>query len=251
MASVEKKQSKGLVLILTKGKINDLIELEQGLSIKTILEAAVPVCMQLKEHGRAAIAIALDIQLMRLAEAMNVKHNLKSGAITTIAYDLIEKYPNETLEDFILVFKRMRQGYYGEAYHLLNQASIFNCVQLHLEEKWEEHERQLREQKALLAKEESLALSDQAIKDAYGIVRNEKGELVYTGEAVGPHPTKREQTKDEAYQEFKQQRIRKKAAHQKTVEGQKELLNQYYGDQTESRPEGIERGPADEAGTSE
>ena len=242
--------------LTTKAGLDRIIEIERGLSVKNILLGAIPVCMQIKEHGIAPVAITLDLQIVRLAEAMNVKHNLKGPAIKTIVYDLLELYPNETLEDFMLVFKRMRQGYYGEAYHLLNEASIFGCVKLHLEEKWAEHERNLNHEKAERMKAESFTVSDEALMEAYGITKNEEGKLVYnvgTGSAVGVKAPEKKKKKfwgedDPEYDEFRNREMAKAARKMLTVEGQKALLNQLDSDQTQSGIETTEPAGTDEAG---
>lgn len=241
--SVRHKQSIDLVHTLTKGTIDDVLNLEQGLSVKDIIVDAIPVSVQIHTHGRARIAQILDIQLIRLAEAMNVKHNLKNDQIKTIVYDLLERYKHETVEDFLLVFKRLRQGYYGDSYHLLNQETIFKAVQTHLEEKYEEHDRMIRNVQQVRKGEESMEKDE--IWAAYGAVKNKDGEIEFQGPAVGPRPQK-EESKDEQYNQAKADWLRNKLIQQakttKTVEGQKEILNELYGDQTQAGTESTERG---------
>ncbi len=188
-----------------------------------------PICVQIKEHGRKDVAMSLDLQLVRLAKMMNVKHNLSDNMITTIVYDLIEKYPQETMEDFVLVFKRMRQGYYGPSYHLLSEATIIECMNLHLEEKWAEKERLLREEKDKQTKQEKALLDDDEILEGYKRILKE---------GVKALETKKDLDKDEQYQQFRANWLRGQMVKKTEVEGQKEALNnEANGNQTEGRAE--------------
>ncbi len=240
------EQSRGLVNILTdiESNIQAVIEVEKGLTVAKTLEGS-PLCMQIKEHGRAKVATSLDLQLVRLAAMMNVKHNLTNAMITTIVYDLLEKYPNETMEDFMLVFKRMRQGYYGPSYHMLSEATIMECMDLHLDEKWAEKERQLAKEKeasydADQKTKEEIEAAELEILKAYAKMKKD----VMNGEPI-PAPAPVQPTEDERYNQFKANFIKERILKQNQVESQKELLNQLEdkdnqipnGDQTEGRTE--------------
>lgn len=194
-------QSKGLVstLINVYKDAHAVIELEQSLSISTVLECS-PIAMQIKEHGRAQVARALDLQLTRLASMMNVKHNLTDSMIHTIVYDLLEKYPHETLEDFLMVFKRMRQGYYGPSYHQLSEASIISCMQMHLEEKYTERERQWRTQKEKDKQEQEHTLSREQVLAAYRRIKDY---------GLEQQPQKEIDKKEKEYQEWRAQYLAK------------------------------------------
>lgn len=96
--------------------------------------------------GVRQVAIAIDIHLTRLVSNLNLKWSLNDSQIKTIVEDLIEKYPNETIEDFILIFKKARLGEYGELIRL-DSAIIFNWVEKYLDEKYEAIENKLMEEK--------------------------------------------------------------------------------------------------------
>lgn len=67
---------------------------------------------------------------------MNLKWNLSDGQIQQIVEDLMDKFPNETIEDFILIFKKARQNEFGEIYRL-DSAVIFGWVEKYLDEKYQ------------------------------------------------------------------------------------------------------------------
>lgn len=86
--------------------------------------------------GNKIVAQAIDIQLTRLVASMNLKWNLSDGQIQQIVEDLMDKFPNETIEDFILIFKKARQNEFGEIYRL-DSAVIFGWVEKYLDEKYQ------------------------------------------------------------------------------------------------------------------
>lgn len=81
------------------------------------------------------IAAALDLQLTTLVLNLNLKWNLNDQQLKMLVEDLIEKYKNETLEDFMLCFKKIRMGEYGELTRL-DAPIIFSCMKQYLEEKY-------------------------------------------------------------------------------------------------------------------
>lgn len=86
--------------------------------------------------GSRQVAIALDIQLTRLIASLNLKWNISDAQIKTIVEDIIDKFPNESIEDFIMCFKKARQGEYGELFRL-DSAVVFVWIQRYLDEKYE------------------------------------------------------------------------------------------------------------------
>lgn len=84
----------------------------------------------------------MDIALTKLAALINVNQNLHDGQIKIIVEDLLDKYPNESLEDFILCFKKARHGEFGIIYHV-HSAVVFGWMDLYLEQKYQVIERNL------------------------------------------------------------------------------------------------------------
>jgi len=92
------------------------------------------------------VEIAIDTALTKLVGSLNLKWNLNENQIKQIVEDLVFKYPNETVEDFILVFRRARQNEFGEIYRL-DSAVIFGWMEYYLEEKYTVVEQQLKAEK--------------------------------------------------------------------------------------------------------
>ena len=88
----------------------------------------------------------MDIQLTKLAASFNMNLNLKDYQIAQIVEDLMAEFPNETIEDFIYVFRQARLGTYGEVYRL-DSAVVFGWFKSHLERKYEAVEAKLMAEK--------------------------------------------------------------------------------------------------------
>lgn len=143
----QKERSTALIAILTnKEEIEKAKEFERSLTIVKIVNDALPICEVRKTVGFKAIAQAIDIQLTRLVGSLNLKWNLSDSQIRQIVEDLIDKYPNETIEDFMLIFKKARQNEFGELYRL-DSAVIFGWMDKYLDEKYEVIERKMMAEK--------------------------------------------------------------------------------------------------------
>lgn len=139
-----REQSTGLIATLTDPETAR--EFERGLTIAKVIKSAVPVAEVARVVGSRQVAIALDIQLTRLVASLNLKWNITDGQIKTIVEDIIDKYPNESIEDFVLCFKKARTGEYGELFRL-DSAVVFVWIQRYLDEKYEVLENELRKAK--------------------------------------------------------------------------------------------------------
>jgi hypothetical protein len=128
-----KEHSTGLIAIVTDP--DAARDFERKLTIQSVIEKSVPLSVLKQAVGGRAVAVALDIQLTRLVASLNLKWNLNDGQIKTIVEDLLDKYPGESLEDFILCFKKARQGEYGELIRL-DSPIIFTWMEKYLDEKY-------------------------------------------------------------------------------------------------------------------
>lgn len=127
--------------------LENLPEVERSIEIGTCVQGKTLKALERDNLGKE-LKVALDMQILRLASSLNLNRNISESQVKTIVCDLIELYPHETMEDFIMVFKRMRQGYYGEFYSSLDGAKIISCMNKHLEEKAAYREMQHRKIKS-------------------------------------------------------------------------------------------------------
>jgi hypothetical protein len=111
------------------------------------VDSGIPLTEIVRETGFKSVAQVLDIHLTRLVAQFNLNNNIQDHQIKTIVEDLIEKYPAESVEDFILCFKMARQNAFGVVYHL-HSAVVFEWMAKYLEQKYEAIEKKLREEKA-------------------------------------------------------------------------------------------------------
>lgn len=111
------------------------------------MDSALPLSEIVRDTGFKSVAQVLDIHLTRLVAQFNLNNNIQDHQIKTIVEDLIEKYPSESVEDFILCFKMARQNAFGVVYHL-HSAVVFEWMSKYLEQKYEAVEKKLRSEKA-------------------------------------------------------------------------------------------------------
>jgi hypothetical protein len=138
------KRERANVLIATL--TTDPEKVERGLTIKKIIDHGTPLSVLGRVAEKKVVKQLLDVHLIKLAASFNMNLTLKDYQIGQIIEDLIERYPNETIEDFIYIFKQARQGAYGEVYRL-DSAVIFGWVEKHLEQKYDSLEAKLMREK--------------------------------------------------------------------------------------------------------
>jgi len=93
------------------------------------------ICDLVREVGQDTLQQMLEREIIKLANQVNVAHNINATQLPFIAETLLTTYPTESLADFILVFKRGAIGFYGNTYHKLDCATIIEWMQKHIDEK--------------------------------------------------------------------------------------------------------------------
>ena len=133
-------------LIATVSNPEKSREFERSLTVLNIVETALPICEVKRNSVPGDVERALDIQLTRLIGTLNLKWNMTGEQTKILVEDLIDKYPNESLEDFILVFKRARMGEFGELFRL-DGPVVFSWMETYLDEKYAVIEKKLYSEK--------------------------------------------------------------------------------------------------------
>lgn len=173
-------------LLATLKDTNLSREFERNLTVEKIVKDSIPLVTLAKNCEPGIIEATLDVHLNNLVESLNLKWNLQPHQIKTIVEDLIDKYQYESLEDFILIFKRARQGEFGELYRL-DSAVIFGWMERYLEEKYEAFER-LQKQNKPAEKIIFPEVSEETVKEvkdfAEGLKKTMKKEVPISDEEI-------------------------------------------------------------------
>lgn len=133
-------------LIATVSNFETYTSLERSLSVKKIIETALPISEIKRSLPPGEIEKSIDIALTRLVESLNLKYTMNGNQIKILVEDLVDRFKNESIEDFILVFKNARQGQYGEIYRL-DSAVVFGWMEQYLDEKYQALEDKLVKEK--------------------------------------------------------------------------------------------------------
>src|SRR5690348_16603658 len=100
----------------------------------------------IKAIGEDPVKNQIEFELINLAALMSVGGNLNRAQVPFIAEQLIELYPNESIADFKLCFKRGAIGLYGDIQRL-DGVTIGQWMKAYLDEKYEVLEKQLMKEK--------------------------------------------------------------------------------------------------------
>jgi len=107
-----------------------------------------PVCMVLKKVNVNNVYEFLVIELNKLAMLLNIDNrlNLQAHQMPFLAESLVDMFPNESLADFTLCFKKGVLGKYGDIFRL-DGAVIMGWMEKYLEEKYHTLETRLKKEK--------------------------------------------------------------------------------------------------------
>ena len=96
----------------------------------------------IRVHGakRSDVMIIVDLQLARFLNSINIRDQLNDAQKTEIVMTLVERYPHETLNDFLLMFRMVRHGHFGPIYNRMDITIISEYMTKYLEQKAFERE---------------------------------------------------------------------------------------------------------------
>jgi hypothetical protein len=111
------------------------MEAERGVTILTCIEAPSILKVQ-KDIGFKDTIRIVSFLLKSIIDTLKVAHKpTEESEIFILASDFMEQYKYETLEDFVLCFKKARKNCFGENYHRIDSTILFQWMGKHLEEK--------------------------------------------------------------------------------------------------------------------
>ncbi len=115
--------------------------LEKNMTIINAIDGTKLLKLQ-KAVGEINVAKAITYFIIRFSEGFNVGKNITSSQASMIAVDIMEKYPYETIEDVLLMFKQVRQGIIGDGkdYKLDGQNVFTKWFPEYLDKKYAEVE---------------------------------------------------------------------------------------------------------------
>jgi hypothetical protein len=89
---------------------------------------------------RSDVAMVLDLQLTRFCKSINISVPLTDYQKTEVVLTMMERYPHETLNDFLLMFRNARLGLYGPIYNRIDITVISEYMTRYLDGKAYERE---------------------------------------------------------------------------------------------------------------
>ncbi|MDL2315054.1 hypothetical protein LJC16_02210 [Bacteroidales bacterium OttesenSCG-928-C19] len=97
-------------------------------------------------YDEKKVAALLKLQLVELNEILNLKRPLSEKAIEMIAEEILSTYKALTMADVYLIFKRVRNGYYGELYESINMPKVMRWFSDYFDERCDVAERRSQQE---------------------------------------------------------------------------------------------------------
>lgn len=169
MPTINNQQSMQLMQCLASNDEVGLIVFEKNLTVSNAIDGTKLRKLE-KEVGEVNTITAICYLLNRFNANFNVGKSLTIQQSATLASDIVEKYPYETIEDIVLMLKQVRQGIIGDGkdFKLDGQNVLAKWMPDYLDRKYAEVER--KNQKA----NEALAEENNAVEMFYAKRREQK-----------------------------------------------------------------------------
>lgn len=110
-------------------------------SIGEAVKSGQPISVISKVSGLDAVCNQLEFDLIKALSLLNLNLTIKEHQYPAIVRELVDMYPNESIQDFQLCFKKLVRGEYGKIYNI-DLSVISLAMGEYLEEKYSYIERQ-------------------------------------------------------------------------------------------------------------
>lgn len=166
-------QSQQLMQCLADNNEVGLLVFEKNLKLVEAIDGTKIYNLQ-KEVGEINTITAICYLINRFNANFNFGKSLTSQQSAILASDIVEKYPYETIEDIVLMFKQVRQGIIGDGkdFKLDGQNVLTKWMPEYLDKKYQELERINKKVSSELNSQESL--SSNAVAQFYAKRKAEK-----------------------------------------------------------------------------
>lgn len=154
MLTINNQQSMQLMQCLASNNEVGLIVFEKNLTVSNAIDGTKLRKLE-KEVGEVNTITAICYLLNRFNANFNVGKSLTIQQSATLASDIVEKYPYETIEDIVLMLKQVRQGIIGDGkdFKLDGQNVLAKWMPDYLDRKYAEVERKNQKENEALAEE--------------------------------------------------------------------------------------------------
>lgn len=148
-------------LIVGNDKIGFAME-EKNLSIEKAISGT--LLKYLSKNGQEAnLMILLSTLILKTASFFNIGKNITEDQAINTASLILEKYPYETLEDFVMVFKMAKKGELGKVYDRIDPQVIFEWCNQYFDKKAEARENiHLKQKQKYISEADKTPLTDKA-----------------------------------------------------------------------------------------
>jgi hypothetical protein len=123
-----------LLLTVSQGSPIQIAQTERSITLDRAIEG-LSLRNTAKHLSEEAVISGLITLILRTSAFFNIGKAMTEEQAIETAYLLLDKYPHESFEDFMIMFRNAKTGTYGELYNRLDGQIIFKWMGEYLEQK--------------------------------------------------------------------------------------------------------------------
>lgn len=218
--------TKSLLEAVEKGETLKVVRMEQTVNLDTAIQAS-SLKKLIQTTDEEVVVSGLITLILRTSAFFNIGKSMSEEQAIETAYLLLDKYPHESFEDFVIMFRNAKTGKYGELYNRLDGQIIFKWMGEYLDEKAEHREKLHRAVKFGSGQENLAEVVQNHIQEKKLLSEPKNNDFRNTviealKEAVG---WKEHKQKELDYQSFKKSFIEKKILENNVTKNRKKEHN--------------------------